>query len=181
MSNTKCDDPRSYSLLAQLLDTPGTLRLTEKPALLASFQRAVAAAMQLPPGDSRQALLSTLNGAISDACRRQSYYRDKQVLVAQLRTSYPCACEIRDTSLSIQAMLQTIHETAEAAQNREAQRGVNLHQTSWPSFRDELQRLTGLIANRIQTLERTADVVALPEPADPAHLEYGIMHKEAYQ
>ena len=181
MSNSTCDDPRSYSLLAQLLDTPATLGLTEKPTLLASFRRAIEAALQLPPGEARQALLGTLNGAVSDACHRQRYYRDKQVLVQQLRTSYPCASEIRDTSLSIQSLLQSIHESAADAQNREVQRGVNLAQTSWPLFREELQRLTGIITNRIQALERTADASITPETADPAHLSFAVHHKEAYQ
>lgn len=181
MSNTTCDDPRTYPLLAQLLDTPTTLDFSDHPTMLASFRRAVEAALQVPPGAARQALLSTLNGAISDACCRRKYYRDKQVLVQQLRASYPCASEIRDTTLSIQSMLQTIHETAEQAQNREAKRGVNPNQTSWPAFRQELTRLTGIIACRIQTLDRSADASLTPEKMDGSHIAYSLQTKEAYQ
>lgn len=166
MSTTNYSDPRSYPMLAKLLDTPETLELVSMPTTLGAIRRAVDAALLLPPEEPREDLLRALNGAVSDACHRRQYYQDKQLLVAQLKSSYPNASDIRDATQAIRTATCAIKDAVHQVEVNETPRGHDVKRTCWSAFVHELDRLGCIINHRMRLLERTAGITTPPEYAE---------------
>lgn len=158
------NDPRSHSMVAMLLNDPDSFGASQH--LKSRFSKAVEAAMTVPEGDGRIALLRTLNSAISDSRRRQELFAENQVLVAQLKAENPTQAELNGVRNKVNAWVRTLHEKFKQCYDTEAKRGTDMWKTSWPWFEHEMHVYLPAIVREVEQAATRVPVEIIPDPAD---------------
>jgi hypothetical protein len=156
------NDPRSHSMVATLLDSPDSLGISKH--VKDRFCKAVDAALSLPDGDGRIALLRTLSTAISDVRRRQELYAENQVLAAQLKAENPVQADLNEARSRVKAWVQSLHTKFKQCYDAEAKRGTDMWKTSWPWFEHEMHVYLPAIVREVEKAATRVSVELKPDP-----------------
>jgi len=156
------NDPRSHSMVATLLDSPDSLGTSKH--VKDRFCKAVEAALSVPDGEGRIALLRTLNSAISDSRRRQELFAENQLLVAQLKAENPVQAELNEVRSKVKVWVQSLHDKFKQCYDAEAKRGTDMWKTSWPWFEHEMHVYLPAIVREVEKAATRVPVEFKPDP-----------------
>ena len=161
---TDRDAYESYLYLGDLVENKLGLRVNSY--VQKRFTAAVTAAMSMPAGEGRQAVLDALSSGVGNHLRIKDVQAENERLKARLAADNPTALELEDGMHTMLLYLRTVHEAFKKAWNSDKGRGRDMNTTSFAWFEHELNVFTSGMRSALDKIMLAGRAIQRPAQSD---------------